>query len=352
VGRRVRSARAQAGLSQRALAFPGCTPAYVSRIEVGARTPSLQLLEELARRLGVSAAYLARGEDAPPAVTPWLAEAEVALRLGELEQARALYERALAEDAGPRARSQAHEGLGEVAFRSGHAEQAVRALEEALRVDSRDVVARPALAESLARAYVSLGQLAHAIAILERCVAEYEARDRVLYARFAALLGYALAERAELGRAEQLVSKAIGAAGETTDPYARARSYWSRSQRLAEAGHADEADDYMCQTLQLLRATEDTNAIAGVLHTLARLCLELGHPRQALALLRQSEPLVNAAGTRAQIADHHIDVGHTLAAITDEVVTNGSEPTRTSGTPSRGESHSQPARSRFRPLIV
>ena len=59
VGRRLREARERAGLSQRQLSFPGCSPAYVSRIEAGDRIPSLQLLREMGRRLGVSEDYLA-----------------------------------------------------------------------------------------------------------------------------------------------------------------------------------------------------------------------------------------------------------------------------------------------------
>jgi transcriptional regulator with XRE-family HTH domain len=43
------------------LAFPGCTVAYISRIEAGERTPSLQVLAELGQRLDVTAEWLARG---------------------------------------------------------------------------------------------------------------------------------------------------------------------------------------------------------------------------------------------------------------------------------------------------
>ena len=61
VGRRLLKARRQARLSQRQLAFPGCTAAYISRLEVGARTPSLQMINELAKRLDVSGQWLAIG---------------------------------------------------------------------------------------------------------------------------------------------------------------------------------------------------------------------------------------------------------------------------------------------------
>jgi len=63
VGRRVYEAREAAGLSQRELAFPGCSAAYISRIERGERVPSLQVMRELARRTGVTEDQLAFGRE-------------------------------------------------------------------------------------------------------------------------------------------------------------------------------------------------------------------------------------------------------------------------------------------------
>src|SRR6185312_8668522 len=87
VGERLRVARIKASLSQRQLSFPGCSPAYISRIESGDRIPSLQLLRELGRRLGVSEDYLATGSEFSGDLGGALVEAEVALRLNDLEEA-------------------------------------------------------------------------------------------------------------------------------------------------------------------------------------------------------------------------------------------------------------------------
>lgn len=62
---RIQEARTAARLSQRDLAFPGCTAVYISRIETGARIPSLQIVQELADRTGVSAHWLLTGEEDP-----------------------------------------------------------------------------------------------------------------------------------------------------------------------------------------------------------------------------------------------------------------------------------------------
>ncbi len=63
VGQRVFEAREAAGLSQRELAFPGCSAAYISRIERGERVPSLQVMRELAHRTGVTEDQLAYGRE-------------------------------------------------------------------------------------------------------------------------------------------------------------------------------------------------------------------------------------------------------------------------------------------------
>jgi transcriptional regulator with XRE-family HTH domain len=61
LGGRLRETREAAGLSQRELSFPGCTAAYISRIEKGERVPSLQLIREFAVRLDVSEEFISHG---------------------------------------------------------------------------------------------------------------------------------------------------------------------------------------------------------------------------------------------------------------------------------------------------
>ena len=87
LGRRLRAARARTGITQGELAFPGCSAGYISRIEAGERVPSLQILRELARRLGISETYLAEGIDGEAVSQTPLTDAEIALRLGDIAQA-------------------------------------------------------------------------------------------------------------------------------------------------------------------------------------------------------------------------------------------------------------------------
>ena len=152
VGRRLKDARTKAGLSQRQLAFPGCTAAYISRLEAGARIPSLQMVNQLAARLDVTGSWLATGVDAVVAEPADLVEAEVALRLGELDTAEALY-RAHA-DPGDQARATALAGLGQVAFARGRAEEAVALLEQALSLRNGRALVDPGAVDTLGRAYM------------------------------------------------------------------------------------------------------------------------------------------------------------------------------------------------------
>jgi transcriptional regulator with XRE-family HTH domain len=81
VGRRLKEARLQAGLSQRQLSFPGCSAAYISRLEAGDRVPSLQLLRKIAAKLGADEQYLATGVERIEQEPPELVAEEVERRL-------------------------------------------------------------------------------------------------------------------------------------------------------------------------------------------------------------------------------------------------------------------------------
>ena len=89
VGARLHAAREAAGISQRELAFPGCSAAYISRIERGERIPSLQVMRELARRVGISEAELAYGrEPIDPAVSRAVRAVEAAEETGKAGRGR------------------------------------------------------------------------------------------------------------------------------------------------------------------------------------------------------------------------------------------------------------------------
>ncbi len=104
VGVRIRQRRHLLGLSQRALEQPGVSYAYISRIEAGARTPSIRALRKIAPQLGVSVHWLETGELDPLAVLSEAARLLVSLEYispsewdAVLEEARRVVSREMDE---------------------------------------------------------------------------------------------------------------------------------------------------------------------------------------------------------------------------------------------------------------
>jgi tetratricopeptide (TPR) repeat protein len=313
-GKRLRESRVRAGLSQRKLAFPGCTAGYISRLEAGARIASPRILRGLAERLDVSEEYLATGADAAP--TRMLQDAELALRLDEVEDAAKLFEHVLADARDSRERSRAWEGLGQVAFRSGDPALAVELFERALSLGGEDVTDRPTLAENLARAYASRGDVPRAIEILGRCL-DANVDDPVQYVRFAGLLGAALTDHGSFAEAERVLASALEKGRHVADPYTRARLYWSETRLRIEQGQSDVAARYGRKTLAILRTIEDSYALAHILQTMGHIHLELDEPHEALEFLREGRELIEPTGTPVDIAQFRIEEARAYAALGD-----------------------------------
>jgi tetratricopeptide (TPR) repeat protein len=318
VGRRLREARVRAGLSQRDLSFPGCSPAYISRIEAGDRIPSLQLLREMGQRLGVSEDYLATGARAPRTIerNPLLVDAEVALRLDDYDLAAKLYEEALEQARDNFTRADALEGLGNVAFRRGQPRDAIRLLERSFQLSRSEAADRPAAVEILARSHVALGELDVAIDLLKHCVERYrDENDPITHVRFSVLLGYALTDAGRFRDAEAVLAESLDVGRGIKDPITRARLYWSQARLLAEQGQAERGAEYARRALEVLRATEHSLFIALTHQLLAYLYNDLGRSDEALGLIEEGWPMLAATGTPIQIAHYRIEEARARAAL-------------------------------------
>jgi tetratricopeptide (TPR) repeat protein len=304
VGRRLRQTRLEAGLSQRALAFPGCTPAYISRIEAGQRIPSLQLLRELAKRIGVDVEYLARGDEAEAAVSDPLAEAEFELRLGNVEFARERFaEAAAAREPDARRRARGLAGLGQIAFGKGDYPRAIESFEEALEAWQHLEVDDPGVADSLGRAYAMTGEYERAVAIFERRYEEAERRkDLIQTIRFSVLLANTLADCGSFGRAEELLGHALAQVGESGDPLTNARLWWTQSRLHALQRESGLAEKYARLALDTLIVTEHTRYVAHARLVLAHIYLDDDRVEEALELLE-------SARTTLEVSDNTYDRG-------------------------------------------
>lgn len=317
VGRRLRESRERAGLSQRQLSFEGCSPAYISRIEAGERIPSLQLLREMGRRLGVSEDWLATGLDRDVlAEDRTLLDAEIALRFDEIETAEKLYSQAL--DAATTNYEQARSlaGLGQIAFERGEPRRAVQHLEQALVLSGADPTEQPSLADTLGRAYAMLDDFEPAIRLFRQSLERADQRKNTPEAvRFGVLLANAYIDNNEFDEAENVLKRTVDKAKNARDPVFRARIYWSLSRLHAFQGEASAAVRYARKALELLELTEHTTYAARAHQLLAHVELDRGNAKEALALLDRGLPLVDGGGNRVDYALFQLERARALVRL-------------------------------------
>lgn len=266
IGQRLRRLRLERGLSQRDLAGPGVTNAYISRIEKGDRKPSVTAIRKIASRLGVSPEYLETGVPLSLADRRrWeLENAELELRLGRAADAELRY-RSVLDDAIASgdftAEADARAGLGLVAAHLGRHEEASRELEQIVDGGTINPGTRPDVYATLARSYAIVGQNQRAVVLFERCLdwlREREPENSVAYVRFATYLSYALTDVGEHDRARTAIEEAIRRGAEAADPYTRIRLYWSDARLAAAAGDLDHAQTSLRRAVALLEAVDDS----------------------------------------------------------------------------------------------
>lgn len=297
VGRRLREARESAGLTQRQLAFPGCTAAYISLIENGSRVPSYQILREFGHKLGLSAEYLATGVTDPTETDP-LFEAELAARLGDRDQARAAYQAIIAAGGRPALVAQAQQGLGLLAFESGDHQEAIDLLEAGLAESPPDASTAMA-ADRLGRAYAHTGRYDEALALFGRYLSAAKKRGGVLdVIRFAVLLANTQIDRCDYAAAEKVLSEILDQAKGAVDPTDRAFVYWTQSRLHAAQSEPQLAARYGRLALTALEQTEHTDYVANLFLLLAMLENDQGRSSEALALVEQAASTVQASGNR------------------------------------------------------
>lgn len=315
VGKRLRSAREAAGLSQRDISFEGCTAAYISRIEAGNRVPSFQILRRFAEQLGVSAEYLATGE-LESGVSSEFLEAELALRLGDEERAAALYEAARSEADSTMALAQAQLGLGRLALRQGEMGKGILLLEQALESGVLAPGDASAAADSLGRSYASEGRFDDAIALFTRFLEQARAADDQLdEVLFAVLLANTFTDQGDFVRAQSTLAEIIDLARKTLDPLLRASLYWSQSRVYLSQNQTERAAEYAQLTVATLKASDQTLAAARALLLLALIENDRGNPEAALELVEEGEPVVASAGESLDSAMFTIERARAIAAL-------------------------------------
>lgn len=341
IGGRLRHLRLARGLTQKELAAPVYSAAYVSTIEAGRRAPSRRALEHFAAKLGVDVEELATGR--PPDLEARLAlqlqEARIAVSEGRLEEAdgalRTVARRAKRYDL-PWIQAKAEEARGLWLERSGKPEEALRQFERAETLSralgptaSVDAVA------GKARNFQALGDVRYAIHILESLLDEIEREglsDPSALARLYASLVDAYLDAGLHKRAAESASELERLAPRLTDPlriaqmnlhvahlylvqgnadqalrslqrsedaYAQldlrtetAYAQLARGYVLSREGRFAEARDHLERAVEVFEATADDKDLARTLNELARVERLEGNPERAADLLERSVAVI------------------------------------------------------------
>lgn len=313
IGRRLRRLRLERGLSQRALASPGVSYAYISRIEAGTRQPSVKAVRMLARKLGVSPVYLETGSEVDPAEERELriAAAELELRLADnptgVERTLArLVEEAL-QDGDLVAVARGETALGLAAFRAGDLAASIELLQRALSHGDPSPSMQPDAYATLGRAHALNGDPERAVALFRRCVerlAAEQPENTGAHIRFATYLSDALSDLGDTHGAQLAVRDALQRAATGADPYTRVRLYWAQARLAETQGRALEALDHTRRAIALLEATEDTLQLARAhVRCASILMLPGGEEEQANEQLERAEELFGPHASPA-------DLGH------------------------------------------
>src|SRR4051794_6535179 len=308
IGQRLRRLRTEGGFSQRDLSAPGVSYAYISRIEAGARQPSVKALRMLARKLGVSPDYLETGRELRDQDQRELrvSELELRLRLGDESEVandlRALLAEAESAGDAPTA-ARARIVLGFAAASAGDDAGAVELLQDAVREGHASVAERPDVFAQFGRSLAATGREREAVELFETCldeVTEQEPENVAAQIRFATYLSYALTDLGETRRAESVLRDALGRAGDIADPFTRVRLYWSLGRLAANEGRYAESLAQTRKALALLEATEDSLHLGRAHVTVAWVMNSSGRADEAVEHLAIAERLL---GPNPDVAD-------------------------------------------------
>jgi tetratricopeptide (TPR) repeat protein/DNA-binding XRE family transcriptional regulator len=314
VGRRLRETREAAGLSQRELSFPGCTAAYISRIEKGERIPSLQLIREFAVRLGVGEHFISHGTHEAVGAGGTFVEARVAIRMAEFDVARELADALLQGARSNAERARACALFGEIELHTGLPEDAIDRLERAKALDANLEEHDPNFAEVLGRAYARANEYESSAAVFARNRDRAaEGGDALNEVRFASLLANAYSDTSNFSAAEEALARAINISDQVTDPFTRAKLLWAQSRLHALQDDAATAARYAERALEILEVA-DYGVHVGLAHQLlAHIELNRGNADRAIELLERGAPLVAGSGRKFELASLRIEQARALA---------------------------------------
>ena len=125
----------------------------------------------------------------------------------------------------------------------------------------------------------------------------------------------ALTDTGLFDKAQELLGATLALAADWTDPFLRARLYWSQSRLHGLRQEPVLAVGYAKKALDILELTEHTAYLARAHQLLAFLEIEQGNPEEALGLLRRGRELLGESGGRVEVAKFKLEEARALASM-------------------------------------
>ncbi|MGW5177970.1 helix-turn-helix domain-containing protein [Streptomyces sp. NPDC004082] len=321
IGRRVQQLRTERGLTQKQLAEPAYTPAYISTLEAGRVRASEPALRHIAERLGVAYDELATGRPAHLAtgLRLRLTDAQRTLATGEAEVAAEQYGALLADaEAHGLVAEQAAAllGLGECALETGDLETARTRFEQSeQRLGDAPLPLRVPALRGRAVSHYLAGELRYACYLFESSLDELNRTG--LHDPDALLLLYTgvIAPYMDMGahaRAAQAAEFALALAPQVGDPALVARMHRSVARTLLAEGRTAEADASLAKAAELYRQLQIRTELANCHWMRGYLYAQNGELERAEAELREAQTMLTAKRAALYTSQVNVELADVL----------------------------------------
>ncbi|MDQ0934188.1 helix-turn-helix domain-containing protein [Streptomyces turgidiscabies] len=319
IGRRVQRMRIEQGLTQRQLAEPAYTPAYISTVEAGRVRASDEALRHIAEQLGVEYDELVTGRPAHLAtdLRLRLTDAQRTAAIGETEAAARRYGE-LREEAA-RLGLVAEEatallGLGECGVETGDLAAAQEYFELAERcLADEPLTGRVPALRGRAVAHYLAGELRYSVYLLESTIDELNRSGLHDPDALLPLYASSIAPYMDMGahaRAAQAAELALALAPQVRDPALVARMHRQVARTMLAEGRYAEADASLAKAAELYRQLQIRTELAnchwmrGYLHAQQNeLTLAEAELRQAQAMMSAKRAALYSSQVTVELAD-------------------------------------------------
>lgn len=330
LGARLQRLRTERGQTQRALAEPGYTAAYVSTVEAGRANPSEAALRYFAEKLEVGYEELANGVPAGlrTEIHEGRAEAQQLMDDGDVERAQILLADLIslaAENDLSDLLAELRLTLGSFLLRRGELAAGRQQFEqaEALLAD-QPLTARVRAIRGRATAHYLEGDVRYSCYLLETTINELNGGGlpdpSSLMLLYAAVIGPYL-ELGALERATKAAALALDLAPQVSDPVAIAALHRSVARTMAAGGRFEEAEAALVKAQDVYQQWEIRTELAqchwmrGYLHAQhERLADAETELRKAVELLRATGATFYVVQVEVELADVRWRLGHTAEA--------------------------------------